>query len=315
MKSRGGRWAILAVMLGLVAGTGCRRGGGPPDRTRAPRIGGTRGLRDEAGRDVVPRAWPARRLISLAPNVTEVLFALGAGAEVVGIDIFSDLPRPQVDTVARVGSDYTPSLEKIAELAPDVVIVAASANRRETVDGLQALGIPTFVTDTRSLADMDRLWRDLGLLTGRVQEAEAAVRRLHVGLDAVRARVTAKDRPAVLVVVWSEPLYVAGQQTFVDDLIGVAGGRNVAREVSGFVRYPLERVLKMQPDVIVIPTHAPGFNGAAAVAYWDRWPTIPAVSSHRVHAVEDSVIIRPGPRLVEAAETLLALIHPPPAPR
>jgi iron complex transport system substrate-binding protein len=313
MATRGG-WAILLVTLGLVA-AGCGRDGGPADRASEPRIAGRRSLRDEAGRDVVPRAWPARRVISLAPNVTEVLFALGAGAEVVGIDIFSDLPRPQVDRLARVGSDYTPSLEKIAELAPDVVIVAASANRRETVDGLQSLGIPTFVTDTRSLADMDRLWRDLGLLTGRTREADEAIRRLHIGLDAVRARVTATERPGVLVVVWSEPLYVAGQQTFVDDLIGVAGGRNVAREVSGFVRYPLERVLKVEPEIIVIPTHALGFNGAAAVAYWNRWPTVPAVAHHRVHAVEDSVIIRPGPRLVEAAETLLALIHPPPAPR
>jgi len=280
---------------------------------------------DELGRRVVPRRWPTTRVISLAPNVTELLFAIAAGPQVVGVDSFSDAPAAALVGVPRVGTDYEPSLETIVRLGPDLVISASSANRRESVEALDAMSIPTFVTDSRSLADVDRLLDTLGRLTGHGLEASAERARLQAGLaevrGAVRDAVGRAGRPGVLVVVWSDPLYVAGCDTFIDDLVEVAGGRNVARDATGFARYPLEKILAEAPEVIILPGHtAPASDPAEAarsrqaLAFWQRWSTIPAVAHGRVHLVEDTPVVRPGARLVEGARTLAGLIHPAPVP-
>jgi iron complex transport system substrate-binding protein len=277
---------------------------------RRPPPAGRGILMDEAGRRVMPRALPAERIVSLAPNVTELLSALGAVPRIVGVDNYSDEPVGVLDGIPRVGSDYEPSLERIVALSPDIVLTSLSANRRETVEALERLGVPVFVTDTRSLPDLERLLRTLGTITGRERQSDLEIRRLRVGLDGVRRRSASGPRPRVLVVVWADPLYVAGRGTFTHDLIEIAGGTNIASDVVGFVRYPLERVLRSAPEVLVLPTHSSAEQGPGAVGTWSRWPQIPAVRRGRVHAVEDTIIIRAGPRLVEGAELLLRLIHP-----
>jgi iron complex transport system substrate-binding protein len=265
---------------------------------------------DEVGRRVVPRAYPTRRVVSLAPNVTELLFLVGAGDQVVGVDNYSDQPVGQVERIARVGSNYEPSLETIVALTPDLVLTSLSANRRETAEALERLGIPVFVTDTRAVADMDRILKSLGAITGRTEAAEEERRRLHAGLAAVSKLVAGLPRPRVLVVVWGDPLYVAGRRTFTDDLVALAGGTNIAADATGFAKYPLERVLRLSPEVIVLPTHSAVEQGPRAVEYWSRWPELPAVRTHQVRAVEDTLIIRPGAHLVRGAETLAGIIHP-----
>lgn len=312
--NRAGR--ACAVWALVLSSAGCRRGAssnaaGPAARAEA------RAFTDEFGRRVVPRHVPAGRVISLAPNVTELLFAIGAGPQVVGVDAFSDAPADGLARVPRVGSDYEPSLETIVRLVPDLVLSSSSANRRETVEALDGMGIPTFVTDSRSLADVERLLGSLGQLTGHGPEAHAEAARLRSGMGEIRAAVAGADRPPVLVVVWSDPLYVAGRDTFIDELVEVAGGRNVARDATGFARYPLEKVLAEAPEIIVLPSHnaraidaGEAARATEALAFWSRWPTIPAVAHGRVHLVEDTPIVRPGARLVEGAGVLAALIHP-----
>ena len=228
----------------------------------------------------------------------------------VGVDNYSDQPAGPLDRIPRVGSDYEPSLEKVVALLPDVVFTSLSANRRETVESLERLGIPVFVTDTRAVIEMDRTLRSLGAITGRTREAEDQIQRLHRGLDAVTRRVGAMPKRRVLVVVWDDPLYVAGARTFTHDLINIAGGTNVASDATGFAKYPLERVLRLAPEVIVLPTHSAAEQGANAVAYWSRWSELPAVRQGRVRALEDTLIIRPGAHLVEGAEALARIIHP-----
>jgi iron complex transport system substrate-binding protein len=300
----------IVLRLGIAAGlllpfvAGCGRHAVAPGTTFAA------GFSDEAGRHVSPRAVPTRRVVSLAPNVTELLFVLGAGDQIVGADNYSDQPAGLVDSIPKVGSDYEPSIEKVVALAPDVVFTSVSANRRETVEALARLGVPTFVTDTREIADLDRTLKNLGDMTGHAREAEQQVRRLQTGFAAVRRRVAGRGKPRVLVVVWDDPLYVAGRGTFTHDLIEIAGGINVAADAVGFAKYPLERVLHAAPDVIVLPTHSAVEQGARAVDYWSRWPGLPAVRSRRVYAVDDAIISRPGARLLEGAGLLAGLIHP-----
>ncbi|MBC8132326.1 MAG: cobalamin-binding protein [Deltaproteobacteria bacterium] len=298
--------AALLALVPLAALAGCGRRSPPvgdQDRARAT-------FTDEAGRQITLRTAPTRRVVSLAPNVTELLFAIGAGEQLVGIDNYSDQPAAQVGAIAKVGSNYEPSIEKVVALAPDVVFTSLSANRRETAEALQRLGIPVFVTDTRAVLEMDRTFRSLGAITGHAREAEEQIRRLAAGLDAVARRVAGRPRVGVLVVVWDDPLYVAGRRTFTHDLIEIAGGKNIAADATGFVKYPLEHVLRLAPEVIVLPTHSAESQGARAVGYWSRWPELPAVRDKRVTAVEDAVISRPGARLVEGADLLARIIHP-----
>lgn len=289
----------------MVALGGCSRSARAPSSDPA-----VASLTDETGRPVTPRRAPTRRVVSLAPNITELLFAVGAQDQLVGIDRYSDQPAGQVEQLTRVGTDYEPSLERIVALTPDLVFLSRSANRRETADALERLGVPAFITETTAIADLDRTLRDVGRLTGHAADADRALARMHAGFDAVRQRVAGKPRPRVLVVVWPEPLYVAGKETFTHDLVELAGGENVAAEAKGFSTYPLERVLHVAPEIIILPTHSAGTAGDAAVAYWSRWKSLPAVRDHRVFAIEDAIISRPGARLVEGAELLVRLLHP-----
>lgn len=284
-------------------------GGGCRARSSSAGDGGAAFV-DEAGRQVALRRAPARRVVSLAPNITEVLFALGAGPLVVGVDRYSDRPAGAVDRIPKVGSDYDPSLERIVALTPDVVFTSLSANRRETVEAIERLGVPVFVTDTRSVADLDRTLRNVGAVTGRQEAAEGEVARLHTAFESLRRRTAGRTRPRVLVVVWDDPLYVAGRDTFMDDLVKLAGGTNVGADAVGFAKYPLERVLRSAPEVLILPTHNSDAAGPRAVGYWSRWPALPAVATGRVHAVEDDLISRPGPRLDQGALRLFGLIHP-----
>lgn len=300
---------LSVAALGAVGSAGCRRGGeAPAFRATAGSQGAS--FTDEAGRTVTPHAVPSRRVVSLAPNVTELLFAIGAGDQVVGIDTYSDEPAEGVAHIPKVGSNYEPSLERIVALKPDVVVTSQSANRLETVSALERLGVPVFVTDTRGIPDMDRIMRNLGALTGRADAAEEQIGALHAGLAAVRRRASGLPRARVLVVVWGDPLYVAGRETFTNDLIEAAGGINVAADAAGFAKYPMERVLRAQPEVIILPTHSVPQAGARAVSYWSRWPDLPAVRTGRVHAVDDALTSRPGARLVAGAELFLGFIQP-----
>lgn len=296
---------LIVATAAMFATGGCRR----PGTAETPTTDGEAAPRDEIGRRVVPRRTPARRIVSLAPSVTEILFAIGAGESLVGIDNFSDHPADRVRAIRRIGSNLEPSVETIVALNPDVVITAMSANRQQTVEALERLGIPCFVTDTRRAADLPGTFRRLGALAGHADGAEREIARIQAALARVRSQ--AQGRPAVrtLIAIWREPLFVAGRDTFTQDLLEIAGGVNVASDVAGFVRYPVERLLKSQVDVIIMPTHAPEDRGREQAASWQVWPVLPAVRSGRIHAVQDALLIRPGPRVADAAEMLFAVLH------
>jgi len=262
---------------------------------------------DEIGRRVVLPPRPLARLISIAPNVTELLFALDLGERVVGVDKYSDAPADRLTGLPRVGSNYEPSVEAIVGLRPDLVLTATSANRRETAELLTGLHVPVFATDTRLLVDVFRTTRVLGQLFGRDALAARLNARAEAELAAVRKAVAGRPKVRTLIAVWDRPLYVAGRDTFVDDLLTVAGGENVAGDARGFVIYPLEKILKAAPEVVIVPLHG---RDEAPLAGWNRWVDLPAVQNHRVLGVEDALVIRAGPRVGEGARRLARVLHP-----
>jgi iron complex transport system substrate-binding protein len=253
-----------------------------------------------------PRPREARRIVSLAPSSTEILYALGAGDRIVGVDQYSDWP-PAAAKLPRVGSDLAPSVERILALKPDVVFVATSANSRELPAELERLGIRVAISRIDTLDD---LWRDItqsGDAIGKPAAAAALVAELRARIASTHARVAALPPTRALVVVWADPLTVVGGHSFVDEVIRAAGGDNIAGDsAQPYPQYSVERMLARAPEVIVVGSHKGGPTLEPLIAH----ASLPAVKNGRVHSVDGDLLFRPGPRLVEGVDLLARLFHP-----
>jgi iron complex transport system substrate-binding protein len=253
-----------------------------------------------------PASSAPRRVVSLAPSTTEILFALGAGDLLVGVDQYSDFP-PEAKRVPQVGNDLSPSIERILGLRPDVVLMSSSANTRELMDELGRLGVRVVGTRAEMLEEVFGDIATVGRALGRTAAADVLVGRLRARVAAVQARVAALPKPRTLVVVWPEPLSVAGGHSFVDDAITAAGGVNVAADAPvPYPQYSVERLLARAPEVVIVGAH----DGGPTTTVIDGYRSLPAVKAHRVHRVDGALLFRPGPRLIDGIEALAKLLHP-----
>jgi iron complex transport system substrate-binding protein len=250
----------------------------------------------------------AMRIVSLAPSVTEILFGIGAGDRLVGVSSFCDYPA-EVAAIPRVGTFTKPSIEAILAARPDLVIAARGPATMNAVASVRGVGVPVLVIDDVKLADVWKAIEDIGTHTGRVEAAARLADKMRRRFDAVESRLAGVPRRRVLVVVGQTPLIVAGVETFVNDLIRVAGGVNVAADTGQpWPRLSLETVLSREPEVII--DSALSHEDGADVAFWSRFPRLPAVRDGRVHAYRSFAALRGGPRLADAAEEFARLIHP-----
>lgn len=270
-------------------------------------------LTDDLGRAVYLEA-PAVRVVSMAPSNTELLFAVGAGDQVVGRDPYSNFPEEALE-VADIGDTYASlNTELILSLEPDLVL-AAGITPPEQVDQLEQLGITVYWLGNPT--DLEGLYRNLetvGTLTGREQEALAAIDDLSARADAVLEKVaTVSEHPTVFYEVdgQTDPNapFTAGAGTFIDLIIGLAGGANVAGDQDGYIAYSIEDLLVADPDVILLGDFAWGAT-VESVAARSGWGALSAVANDRVYPFNDDHMSRPGPRLINALEELAALLHP-----
>jgi iron complex transport system substrate-binding protein len=260
------------------------------------------------GQDERLSAGGAKRIVSLAPSVTEILFAIGAGERLVGVCSFCDYPA-EVTKIPRVGTFTAPSIEAIVAARADLVIAARGPATMRAVEAVRRIGVPVLIVEDATLVAVWEAIEDIGRHTAREEEAARLTDRLRRRLDAVRSTVAGTTRRRVLVVVGQVPLIVAGAETFVDDLIRVAGGVNVAADAGQpWPRLSLEAVLAWAPEVII--DSALGHEQGADSGLWSRFPTLPAVRDGRVHAYRSFAALRGGPRLADAAEEFARLIHP-----
>jgi len=269
-------------------------------------------VRDAVGRTVeVPR--DPRRIVSLAPNITEMLYALGLGERVVGVTLFCDWP-PEVASKPRIGGVINPSLETIVALGADLVLATADGNRPEDVNRLAELGVAVYAIDTRSVADVLRSLVTVGELTGSAGRAREIVAGLDRRREAVRARLAGSRPVPVFVAIDRAPLITAGDGTFVGELLTLAGGRNIAGESP--IKYPvfsLERLLADDPEVI-LDAADPGPVGDAELRA--RWGSLPgtaalrAMRTGRMISVGQGSFFRPGPRIIDSLEKLVEILHP-----
>ncbi len=254
-----------------------------------------------------PSLAPPGRIVSLAPSITETLFALGAGARVVAVSDHCDYP-PEVTRLPRVGSFNSPSVEAVLAARPDVVIGAPSPGNHENVRTMLRLGVRVEIVDPERLADVPAMTRRLAAIAGEPAAGERLVAAMARDMEAVRRKVAGAPKPRVLMLVGQEPLIAVGPESFLGEMLVEAGAVNVA-PAGSWPRLNVEIVIAADPEVIIdcsMGTEA----GTASLAYWTRFPSLSAVKSRRVHPFRAFEALRPGPRVAIALEELARLLHP-----
>ena len=266
-------------------------------------------LVDETGRSVtIPR--PPKRLVCLAPNVTEILFSLGFDREIVGVSDQSDFPEA-AKTRVRVGSYVSPDFERIVSLKPDLVIATGAGNTRDVVERLETLGFTTYVIFPRNFDGILQSIAHLGQLLDREKEATAIVRQMKQRADRVAERTRGLPRPKVFLQIGDAPVVTVGKGSFADDLIRMAGGENIAENAKEmYPRLGLEEILRRAPEVIIISSMNPKGEYQKLLQGWQRGQAIPAVRNNRLYLIDSDLLDRPSPRIIEGLEQLARFIHP-----
>jgi len=265
-------------------------------------------VRDQTGRSLTLPA-PPRRIISLVPSVTEILFAVGAQDVLVGVTDFCDYP-PEARNKQSVGGMVAPSLETIVALKPDLVVATSAGNGEAVFTQLDRLKIAVYVVNPTRLHDVFELIARIGALTGREAEATRLSAGLSARVRAVAERVASLPRPRVLYVLWPDPLIVPARGALVSELLVLAGAVSVTAEGGdGYPRYGLEAAVAGAPEVIILASHSHG-QGPMVREKWERFTALPAVKAGRVYTVSGDLLHRYGPRVVDGLEQLARLIHP-----
>ena len=252
-----------------------------------------------------------KRVVSLAPSVTETLFAIGAGEQLVGICTFCDFPRA-VERIDRIGAYITPNVEAIVAKRPDVVI-GVPPNNPEAIAALQRLGVRTIVVRVETITEIEAAIRTIAQEAGRGVEGEKLLADMQQRMAAVRARLTGARQRRVLMVVGQTPLIAVGSGIFLDELISQAQGINIAASAKQpWPQLSLEAAVASQPEVIIDGSMGSEekLDTDQRLGIWKNFPTLPAVRDGRLYGRLSSAILRPGPRLPEAFEEIARLIHP-----
>ena len=263
---------------------------------------------DQTGRRVNVPEHP-HRLVSIAPSVTESLYDLGLEGRLVGDTDYCDDP-PQAKSIPHVGGTLNPNLERIVALKPDLVLGTPEANRRETADQLERLGIPLYGVTANTLDSTLQSLEDLGRILDWDQPTQKLVASLSARVAAVDKRVQGKRRPKVLFVVQYRPLITAGRTTFISNVIRRAGGTSISDDMNAeWPHMGLEDVLSRSPDVILFPRTEAFTPALDEFQKLPGWRDLKAVRNRHIYFVSET-IMRTSPRLIDALEELTNILHP-----
>jgi iron complex transport system substrate-binding protein len=302
----------LACALVFLQGCASREKGTTPVEKGAASPGNNavaemREVSDEAGRRVRVPAH-LTRVITLAPNLTEIVYAVGAGPILVGNTTYCDYP-PEARAIAKVGDTLHPNIEQIIALKPQLILVSTASQLEGFTNQLDERAIAVYVTDPHDLEGVFRSISALGALLDQPQRADKLVGDLRARAARVEEALKTARPVRVFYQVSREPLYTAGRDSFITDLIRRAGGVSVTANVEGaWPRYSEESALAARPEAVIIPTGTGMDEGNREVA--EALKKSPAALEKRVYGINGDYLSRPGPRLVEGLEELAHALHP-----
>ncbi len=263
---------------------------------------------DDMGRKLFLAKHP-KRIISLAPSITEMLFAIGLDDEIVGVTEFCDYPeKAQMKT--KVGYAQ-PNIEAIVALQPDLILAPKSFMRVDLLKKLEQLKIPTFILEAHTVEEIMAHIKLLGRMVGKSEMANEQTTLLRSQIAALSEQLKGRGRPSLLYIINSEPLITVGPGSYIHHLIELAGGRNAADQATTpYPRLTLEEVLRQNPDILLFPVGR--FEGIpqAEQDRWKRWETISAVKDGKLFQVQSDLLNRPGPRIIEGLKQLVQFLHP-----
>jgi iron complex transport system substrate-binding protein len=254
-----------------------------------------------------------RRVVSLAPNLTEILFSLGVGDRIVGVTRYDDFP-PQVENLPKIGGFVDPSLEAILTLRPDLVVCVPNPGGKHPLETIARLGTPVLVLPSYSLEDIFRSVETLGALFDKKERADEINRSLQAQIQRVTKHCASRSKPKTLFVVGHKPLIVAGTGSFADRILSIAGGENiVARSLVPYPTLPMEELIRLGPEVIIdasMSGKGAEMSKSELEFFWKKWEIVPAIKNHRLYLFDSSVWFRAGPRIADGIQRLTEILHP-----
>ena len=268
-----------------------------------------RTVTDEIGRSVnIPEA--PQRIVSLAPGITETLYALGLDDKIAGVTTFCDWPKA-ARTKQKIGGFTNPSIEKIVSLKPDLILATADGNRRDTVQQLERLGFPVYVTNPSDTKGVLRSILHIGEITNREKDTGILVEILQKRLNNITSQICHKNKPRVFFQLGLEPVITAGKGTLINEVIERAGGINVAgHDTANYPRYSAEGIMGASPEIIIFAPMINDKKFAAVKRFWQRFGEIPAVKNNKIYPIDADLINRASPRIFDAVEIMALIFHP-----
>lgn len=262
-------------------------------------------VRDDAGRTITLKQ-PAQRIVSLAPHVTEQLYAIGAGERIVGAVDYSDYPEA-AKALPRVGGYSRLDLERILALQPDLIVGWQSGNDARQLERLQQLGLTVYLSEPRHLADIPSNMQRLGKLSGVAQQAAVAAAQFRQGIAALRQQHEGGVRLRVFYQIWNRPLMTINGKHLISDVISLCGGNNVFADIDSLTpKVSKEAVLAANPQVIIVS--GMGSERPEWLDDWRRWPQLSAVKTKQLYVIPPDIIQRATPRLLQGANRLCQLL-------
>jgi iron complex transport system substrate-binding protein len=248
-------------------------------------------------------------VVALAPSITEIIFALNLDGRLAGVTRFSDFP-PQAQRLPKVGSYVQLDLERIVALKPDLCIAVKDGNPKRVIERLESLGIPVYAVDPRDIIAVLDTIIEVGALFGVRNEADELAAGLAARIARVKDWVSATSaRPKIFFQIGISPIVSVGTDTFIHELIVMAGGTNLTAGPIPYPRLSREQVIALAPDIVIITSMARQAVFEQVQKEWQQWPAMPAVRNGRIHLVDSNLFDRATPRLVDGLEQLARLIH------
>ncbi|HHW41355.1 MAG TPA: cobalamin-binding protein [Syntrophomonadaceae bacterium] len=296
--------AMIVATL-LLVGCGKKQGNGESRPVSTSSVA----IKDDSGVEVTIKGVPGR-IVSLTPSNTEILFALGLGDRVVGVTTYCDYP-PEAKKKPKIG-DLQANVEKIVSLKPDLVVAKWTMNK-DAVASLRKLNVPVLCVEPESIEGVYRAIRLIAKATGTSEAGEKIVAGMKARLEQVKQKVSAippSKRLRVFIEVGDDPLYTAGSRTFIDELVNLAGGVNIAADIKGYQMYSIESVVEKNPDVILAPDSY-YIDVEKIIQKRPGWSSIKAVQNGRIiNKLDPNLINRPGPRSAQAVEAIARALYP-----